>query len=231
MHHRVKNLVGLHVGFLTVTEYAGSDGHHTLWKCLCAACGKTVVLNSGRLGSYRKNGNLVSCGCRRGKSIGERNARHGMSRTPIWAVWHSMKERCETPTAQAWKNYGGRGITVCKEWSESFEKFYEDMAPTYQKGLQLDRIDNEKGYSKDNCRWISARENCNNRRRTVLVDGKPLADWSRETGIGMTTLYYRLAHGCPRERLFDKPDVTNRFTTSSTAAPATGSSSSERKAH
>lgn len=214
MHHRVKDLVGLTVGFLTVTEYAGSDGHHTLWKCLCAACGKTVVLNSKRLGQYRK----------------DKKSRHGMSRTPIWSVWHSMKERCETPTAQAWKNYGGRGITVCKEWSESFEKFYEDMAPNYKKGLQLDRIDNEKGYSKDNCRWATPRQNANNRRRTAYVDGRPLATWARETGIGLTTLYYRLAHGCPREHLFDKPGVKNRFMTSSIAAPEIDLLSSEAKA-
>ena len=120
-----------------------------------------------------------------------------------------------------------RHISV-PEWSQSFEKFYEDMSPTYKKGLQLDRIDNNKGYSKENCRWVTPIVNCNNRRRSVVIDGKPLSQWSKETGIGLSTLHYRIKHNCPREHLFDKPDTTRSFSTLLSADQGTDSWSQVR---
>lgn len=193
-------------------------------------CGRHKVVQGTELTRMAKRGITASCGCKRAETIARKNRTHGMSKHPAFGVWHSMKQRCEDPRHPAYKNYGGRGITVCPEWEHSFKAFWADMGATWKKGLDLDRINNDAGYSRENCRWATRKVNCNNRRRTRKVDGKPLTQWSAETGIGLTTLYYRLAHGVPRGQLFAKPDVSRRFTTSPTAAPATASSSSAKKA-
>lgn len=212
MHHRARDLTGQKCGYLTAIAYAGSNGRASLWTVRCV-CGKEFTMDASEFRKQQKRGVLASCGCRKRESISLRLRRHGRSNTPLFNVWHSMKERCECPTAQAWANYGGRGIRVCESWSKSFEAFAEDMGGSYRAGLTLDRIDVNGPYSKENCRWATYREQANNTRRTIRIKGRPLSDWSRETGIGMTTLYYRLAHGCPEEHLFDKPDVTRRYST------------------
>lgn len=112
---------------------------------------------------------------------------HGMSKTKFYEVWHHMKQRCNgTSNADSTRNYHDRGIRYDPEW-ERFENFYRDMFNGYSENLQLDRIDNNKGYSKDNCRWISCRENANNRRVTkkINVNGEevPLTYACEATGI------------------------------------------------
>ena len=130
-----------------------------------------------------------------------------MTKHPVYWVWRSMRDRCRLPTHQAWKNYGARGIRVCHEWDTSFEAFWRDMGPTYVSGLDLDRIDNNGDYTLENCHWTTRRANAMNRRNTERrVDVVAL---SRETGIGHTTLYYRLAHGWTVEELRLKPSYGN----------------------
>ena len=109
-----------------------------------------------------------------------------MHREIYWA-WKSMKQRTLNPKCSAYRNYGGRGIAVCDEWLE-FEPFCEwAISNGWEKGLELDRIDNDSSYCPENCRWIDRRENVNNRRKTlrVEVDGieKPITYWADETGI------------------------------------------------
>ena len=216
MHHRARDLTGLRVGYLTAISYAGSNGKSSLWKVRCD-CGKEKQMEASEFMKQKKKGIRASCGCMKRKTIGEKQQKHGMSKHPAFAVWHSMKQRCECPTHHAYKNYGGRGIKVCERWSSSFENFWGDMGPTYKRGLTLDRIDVNKGYAPENCRWATPKEQANNTRNTVYVLGKPLSYWREKTGIGKTTLLYRLNHGCPIEHLFDKPDCSRRFTTLSTA--------------
>ena len=126
-----------------------------------------------------------------------------------------MLARCQNPKHQAWANYGGRGITVCERWRRSFEAFWEDMGSGYRPGLDIDRRDNEAGYSPKNCRWVPRIVNSNNKRVNRMVDtpwGKmTVAQASRASGIGQTTLTYRLDHDWPASVLFVAPDVTNRF--------------------
>jgi len=87
---------------------------------------------------------------------------HGLSMTKIYHVWEAMKGRCSNPKNQVYRYYGARGVTVCGEWVK-FEAFYEDMGPSYKEGLSIDRVDNDKGYSKDNCRWATRSQQQHNK--------------------------------------------------------------------
>jgi hypothetical protein len=198
-------------GHITAIKYAGSDGRKSLWLVRCD-CGKEFILPATEF----LKGKTKSCGCMRTKYISEKLKRHGLSKTPFWTVWHSMLERCTNPNAQAWKNYGGRGIKVCSEW-HSFENFRADMEPTYKKGLTLDRIDVNGNYCKSNCRWVTAKEQSRNKRNTLYIEtplGRMKAVEAAEiSGINYTTLLYRVAHNWPIDLLFLKPCTQNRPST------------------
>ena len=225
MHQHARDITGLTSGYLLAISYAGSNGRRSLWNVKCNACGKMVVLPASEL----QKGRLKSCGCMRYRIISEKNTNHGMSGKPIWNVWHSMKQRCENPKAQAWNNYGGRGISVCQRWSESFEAFYQDMAPGYSPGLTLDRIDVNGNYEPGNCRWATYQEQARNTRKSRIIDtpwGRmTVIEASERSGIGETTLLYRLDHGITGDSLFVKPDFRNTFTTSGVQVRGAGSQS------
>jgi hypothetical protein len=93
--------------------------------------------------------------------------KHKMMNSPLYKPWQNMKNRCRNPKTTHYKDYGGRGITYCEKW-ETFEGFYEDMWPSYEKGLTLDRIDVNGNYCKDNCRWATIYEQANNKRRNLI---------------------------------------------------------------
>lgn len=203
MHHRARDITGLRVGYLTAIRYHGSDGKKSLWEVGCD-CGKTIIMCPSELQKQGKRGIIASCGCMRKATIGKRNTKHGMCRHPAYAVWRSMVDRCRLPTHQAWENYGGRGITVCARWSESFENFWADMGPAYRKGGTLERRDNSLGYTPENCAWRTRKQQANNTRRSRWLDTQKgrmtVAQASEFYGVKYTTLLYRLAHGWPLER-------------------------------
>lgn len=137
-----------HLILLTCLE----GGSHTTWRCRCD-CGKEVKVRAFDLNS----GVTKSCGCLRKKTMsktGKHNKTHGMRNTPEYAVWRAMKQRCNDPNHKDYKNYGGRGISICERWLNFFENFYSDMGekPKPKRKYSIDRIDNEKGYYKENCR-------------------------------------------------------------------------------
>ena len=117
--------------------------------------------------------------------------------------WRNMRRRCTNPSDDAYPNYGGRGITVCERW-ESYDAFFEDMGNPAP-GLSLDRIDNSKGYSPENCRWATVREQLNNQRRNVVIEHSgikmTIGQWAAHLGLQYDTLYKRLERMGPDKAL------------------------------
>lgn len=142
-----------------------------------------------------RRGSVNSCGCLNQELLKVRSETHGMSKSPVYAVWNSMRQRCENPDNKQFSDYGGRGISVCVRW-QTFENFYEDMGLPPFKGATIDRRDNEKGYDKENCRWATRQVNNLNRRNTVryhyLGADRTLAEIADLTGINYSTLYQRV---------------------------------------
>lgn len=128
-----------------------------------------------------------------------RTRKHGLSYSPEYRAWQTMVQRCTNPANAAWANYGGRGITVCDAWLDDPTQFYRDMGPKPSPTHELDRIDNDGGYSPENCRWTVRTINCRNRRsnRHLTHAGETLtiAEWVERTGIPHSTIKERLRMG------------------------------------
>jgi len=209
---RTKDLTGQVFGYLTVLSAAGSDGRKLWWNVRCS-CGAVVQ----KVGAELQKGRTKSCGCRKIEMIRAAHLTHGNTQHPLYGVWASMRARCGRHSHPAYHNYGARGIVVCERW-QSFENFWADMHPAWRSGLTLERLDNDGGYSPENCAWRDRKHQARNTRRSVQIDtpeGRMTVDDAAAlTGISRSTLEYRRVKGWPVERMFDKPDVRNRCTTS-----------------
>lgn len=177
------------------------DGKRARYLCDCG--NETIVFKSNAT-----RGTTVSCGCFRRKVTRDRSVTHGHksggTRSRTYVTWVNMKGRCNNPDRKDAKNYVGRGISYCPEWEE-FDAFLRDMGEAPE-GKSLDRIDNERGYSKENCRWATRQEQNLNKRSCVhyTLHGKTqtLAEWAREIGMLAITLHKRLQRGVPIELAF-----------------------------
>lgn len=215
MHHRARDIAGLRVGYLTALRYSRSDGKKSIWIVACD-CGREIEMPASELGKKMKRGVRASCGCKKTQTLSEKHTTHGMSKHKAFAVWRSMIDRCSLPTHQAWHNYGGRGITVCERWRKSFRAFWEDMGPTYQKGLTLDREDNEENYEPNNCRWVTPKTQGRNTRLNRIIDtpwGRiTVAEAAERSRLNYSTILYRIDNGVTDHKLlFSAPDFARKF--------------------
>jgi len=184
-------------------------GAHPTWRCRCD-CGNEVDVVSCNLIS----GSTRSCGCYHRERAAEANTVHEMARRgechSIYRVWVAMLQRCENPNDKRYKDYGGRGITVCPEWHD-FVLFRDwALANGWEKGLSLDRIDNDGNYESSNCHWVTQKEQQRNRRNNHLItfDGKTqtMVEWAEEAGISYLTLCSRInRYHWPIERILTEP--------------------------
>ena len=176
-----------------------------LWLCQCD-CGKTKEYSVSRL----KKGDVVSCGCKQAEWSPPPPTTHGLSKTRLYRIWVSMKQRCTNRNEPHYSRYGGRGITLCKEWYKfmpfhdwAMANGYDESAPSRE--CTIDRIDNDKGYSPDNCRWVTSKQNTNNRAVTIkqTIHGKiyTLGEISEKFGINLSTVSYRYKAGYRNEQL------------------------------
>lgn len=207
MEKRYEDLTGLKFGMLTVIkEYDQRIQRKRAWICKCD-CGNTYIA----IGTRLTHGNVHSCGCLRYKKAAKSLTTHGKSHTRLYRIWTNMRNRCNLPTSTEYKRYGARGITVCDEWSDSFQTFYDwAMANGYRDDLTIDRIDVNGPYSPKNCRWATAHEQGRNTRRNRLLsfNGEThcITDWANITGIATALIGQRIDRlGWSVERALTEP--------------------------
>lgn len=195
--------LGKRYGRLLVVSESTKRGR-VAWQCLCD-CGNQLVVPSSDL----QCGNTRSCGCLRREEASHRMTTHGLSSTPIYAVWGTMLGRCSRPSHNRYHLYGGKGIKVCPEWHQ-FENFFA-WASThgYRRGLTIDRIDNSKGYGPANCRVVDfqtqARNTSNNRIISAFNKSQCLSAWAEDTGITREAIAQRLKAGWEEEKALTLP--------------------------
>lgn len=182
------DLTGKRFGKLTVVaEHPERKGHAIMWVCKCD-CGNTKLINGNNL----RQGKSTTCGCS--------TRSHGMRFTRLWSIWDGMMKRCYNPRHKWFKRYGGRGITICDEWLQNHGEFFSwALSNGYKDGLTIDRIDVDKGYCPENCRWVDMKTQLNNRSNNCVVEingeSRTIAEWADITGIGYQTLYRRYRRG------------------------------------
>ena len=176
-----RDLTGVVFGRLTVIEQAEDrvrpDGSRSAqWLCQCSCGSLPKVISQLCI----LNGNTKSCGCLHRDTVINRCTTHGKCHSKEYNSWYAMIVRCTNPKSQAYHDYGARGISVCDDWLNSFEAFYEDMGDKPE-GYSLDRIDVNGNYCKENCKWSARGEqNYNQRKRKDNKAGKAGVHWSTE---------------------------------------------------
>ncbi len=189
------SMIGQKFGRLTVVGKALKTPESNQYKvpCLCL-CGEVIQVFS----THVARGSL----CRKCSGISRRT--HGRTPWDVYKIWICMRQRCLNPDHKNWKNYGGRGITVCESWA-AFERFRDDMGPRPSKKYSLERINNNAGYSPENCRWATRKEQNRNTRFNRFVkigdDVKTLAEWVEISGLNKSTLVNRLESGWEAEKV------------------------------
>lgn len=189
-----QDITGRVFGRLTVLGFVEKRGRRLFWLCRCQ-CGTCKAVSRNHLSS----GHAQSCGCLRREKAATLKRTHGRSDSVEHRIWRGIKSRCHNPNSRQYADYGGRGILVCKRWKASFEAFFTDMGPRPSANHSIDRINNDRGYSPENCRWAERKQQNRNSRHNHLFTYNEetlcLAEWADRFGISPATLSYRLHRG------------------------------------
>lgn len=189
--NKVHDLTGQKFGLLTVLGLEETNTRKTYWKCLCE-CGNIKTVRSDSL----QCGAIKSCGCikkQQDRINLTANHSHKMSKTRLYHIWQGMKSRCSNPNNPDYQRYGGRGITVCKEWKNSFSEFMKWANKSgYSETLSIDRIDYNGNYEPNNCRWATPKQQSNNRSSNHLVtignETMTISQWCEKYGIKLSVI-------------------------------------------
>lgn len=195
------DMAGKRFGHLTVMKEAYRINKRIYWLCLCD-CGKEKAID----GRHLRDGNTTSCGCM------QRCYGHGKTETRLYHIWCTMKARCLRETSNKYSRYGGRGITICDEWKNNFNAFYEWAKQNgYEDDLSIDRINNDKGYYPENCRWATPEEQANNTAQNVYVEYNgiktTISRMARLHNMKPSILSKRLKRGWSIERAIETPSL------------------------
>lgn len=199
---KAKEMIGKVFGRLTpILECGKNSSGQYRYLCVCD-CGESKVIT----GSLMLQGKVLSCGCLRREMISAKNTKHNGCGTVMYKTWTGMKTRCTNPNSKAYANYGGRGIAFDPAWAD-FAAFVSDMGERPD-GCTLERIDNDKGYSKDNCKWATTAEQSRNTRQNVNLtfNGKTqcMTDWANELFIPYPTIQDRVRRGWSVEKILTR---------------------------
>lgn len=189
---KVKDITGQHFGRLTALYRLHNTKGRTKWLCICE-CGNLKEITLSDLQSGRVN----SCGCLHSEVLIQRNLKHGKRHTKLYAVWRSIKTRCNNTADKNYKNYGARGIKMCDEWLHDFMSFYTwAMNNGYKEGLSIDRINNNGNYEPNNCQWttreVQSRNIRSNRNYTINGVTHCLKDWCYVYNIKYNKVFDRI---------------------------------------
>lgn len=206
--YKTENIIGKKFGRLVVIQNVGKNKrNHNLYLCKCD-CGNEKIICSGSI----KSGNTKSCGCLTKEIASQNNRKHGKRNTKLYSTYNSMKQRCANIKDKYAHIYSLRNIKVCEEWlgENGFLNFYEwAINNGYKEYLSIDRIDNNKGYSPDNCRWVTMETQQNNRRNNRLIsykgETKTLSQWAKSVNINVGCLWSRLKNGWDIEKALFAP--------------------------
>lgn len=195
----IRNLANQKFGMLTAISYSHSEKGKACWFCLCDCGNKHTVVRGSLV-----NGLTKSCGC-----LGT-NTKHGKTHTNEFDIWSGMRGRCRNENNKMFKDYGGRGIKVCKKWDDSFISFFDDMGERPSVEHSIERIDNDGDYTPENCKWATAKEQSNNRRSNrffVIGDAKKtLSQWCDIYNIRYGTVNMRInSYGYSIYKALTKP--------------------------
>ena len=208
MPRKVENIIGRRFGRLLVVENLNINSHGSkLHRCICD-CGKTKDVPI----SYLKSGHTTSCGC----LVKEMHTTHSLSKSRLYNIHQGMIARCFRENHFAYRDYGGRGITVCDKWKNDFMSFYEwAIENGYCEDLTIDRIDVNGNYEPSNCRWVTKAEQSRNSRKNVYFTyngiTKTTSEWARELHIPITTLNRRIKQNRPLEEIISKERLKRKY--------------------
>ena len=206
------DMTGKRYGRLEVLKRGENVGDRVGWICRCD-CGTVKTIS----GDMLRKGLVISCGCYRKEISTQRATKHSQCGSRLYMTYHNMKKRCYNPNSDHYKWYGAENKHICDEWmgEKGFENFSDwALKNGYSEELTIDRKDNNKGYSPDNCRWVTPKQNCRNKRNNhyVVISGekKTLAEWCECFGVDERLVRSRISCGWDEKRALTTPKLRER---------------------